>query len=170
MTQKLVLDENVICNAILLKDKHGNHDETSSKFIFLIYKVCHKIVCDKFLWKRYKKRIKGRIKRGDITIIRRIREILSNPKKCIRKKKDAKPLPDPIERDFRSTFDKGNEEDLMIARVAAENNVYALITDDAPFHDWINNVLHSRYDFSGLTPAEALEYAGLKLLQKDKNA
>ena len=122
MTQKLVLDENIICGAILLKNKHGNHDETSSKLIFQIYGVCHKIVCDKFLWKRYKKRIKERIKRGDIATIRRIREILSNPKKCTIKGKDAKPLPKHIERDFERTFDKSNEEDLKIARVAVETH------------------------------------------------
>ena len=174
MTEKLVLDQNIICNAIELKNKQGTYDKTSARVIVLIYEVGHKIVCDKFLWKEYKKRIKEKYNKKikerpthtDIIIIRRIREILSNPKKFTgNMKKYAGPLDDPIEQDFKGRFPESNNEDLMIARVAAENKVYALITDDTPFHDWIKDVLQSRYDFSGLTPAEALKDAGLELSQ-----
>ena len=166
MAEKLVLDENVICQAIELKNKDRKPDKTSAKCVSLIYETCHKIVCDKFLWKRYKDRIRDKRKIGDPEIIELIEiGILRNSRKCIRTRKDAKPLPAPIERDFETTLGNSNEEDIMFARVAAENRVYALITDDARFHDWINDVLQSRYDFSGLTPAEALEDAGLELSQ-----
>ena len=162
MTEKLVLDENVICQAIELKNKDRKPDKTSAKFVSLIYEKCHKIVCDKVLWKRYEKRIKERRKIGNTEIIELIEiGILRDSRKCIRKRKDAKQLPTPIERDFETTLGKSNEEDLMFARVAAENKVYALITDDTPFYNWINDVLQSRYDFSGLTPSEALGDADL---------
>ncbi len=166
MTQKLVLDENVICNAIELKNKDRKPDKTSAKFVSLIYEKCHKIVCDKFLWKSYKTRIKERRKIGNQEIIELIEiGILRDSKKCIRKRKDAEQLPGNIETDCKKTLGKGNEEDLKIARVAVENKVYALITDDTPFYEWINNVLSERYELSGLTSAEALEDAGLNLSQ-----
>ncbi len=155
MAQKLVLDENIICNAIELRNKERHHDKTCSNLIVLIYKMHHKIVCDKFLWKRYGKRIKERksiekkskeIESGDIHIIRYIKNILSDSNRSIiNKKKDAKPLPECIEEDFNSNkiFSKSNKEDLRIARVAIGNSVYALITDDTPFCEWINNLKQS---------------------------
>ncbi len=144
MAQKLVLDENIICNAIELTNKERHHDKTCSKLIALIYKVHHKIVCDKFLLKRYKKRIEERKKNGDISIIICVTNILSDSNmSIINKNKDAKSLPEHIEKDFNKTFSKSNKEDLGISRVAVENSVYALITDDTPFCGWINNLKQS---------------------------
>lgn len=157
MLHKLVLDENIICNAIELKDKNGNSDKTCARLVEIIYERCHKIVCDKFLWKRYYKRIKERSSKGDLIMINRIRGMLYNPQYCIIKGKDAEPLPENIERDFKKTFEKSNREDLKIARVAVENKVYALITDDTPFCCWVNNLLLGRYDLRGLESHEAID-------------
>ncbi len=183
MKQKLVLDENIICNAVELTDKERGHHKACSNLIVLIYNLYHKIVCDKFLWKRYKKRIEERKKNGDIHIIRYIINILSDSdRSIINKNKNAKPLPKYIENGFNRNFSENNEEDLWIARVAVEYNVYALISDDKPFCEWINNLKQSFGDntniqteiqntiqnIKGLTSEQALKDEKINLGNKDK--
>jgi len=143
----LVLDENIICNAIEGKNSEHKDDDTCKKLILSIYEKCHNIiVVDKNLENKYKKEIKDRIKRGDSEVVLKITAMLKNNKKYYRYTKHYIPLPENV----YDKWAKNNEEDVKIAKLAISAEVdgvkvYGLITDDNPFYEWLKNVLLNQW-------------------------
>jgi len=93
----LVLDENIICNAIEGKNSERKDDDTCKKLILSIYEKCHNIiVVDKNLENKYKKEIKDRIKNGDNEVVLTITAMLKNNNKYFLYTKHYIPLPENV--------------------------------------------------------------------------
>jgi len=58
MTNRFVLDENVIVSADTLVDENGNDDASSLNLLTSIITICHSIVVDELLIKKYMKKFK----------------------------------------------------------------------------------------------------------------
>ena len=154
MTEKFLLDENVLVSAETLRDANGNDDYSSHKLIADIVYNCHSIVIDKALEHKYYKKFEQlqHDSRGirSPSVVRLMTSLLSNSSKLIRKE-----FVPPLKSDSDVPPD-----DREIVRLAIFTRSILVTRDERLIEHGNSSNLKNEYEFRIVRPAEAIKMAG----------
>ena len=154
MTQRFILDENVVILAQLVENDHGERDTTCLELIQQIIQICHTIVYDPALRENMFQQL-SRISRSQPQtgplLIRVLMQAEHRADKVENTPGNAPAFPE------ESTIPPGSTDDTEIVRLAVETGA-TLVTTDQPLRDDLESTrIAEKYDFEVLSPREALQ-------------
>ena len=152
MTQRFILDENILINAQLETNEHGMWDPTCANLLNSIIDICHTLVLDPPLREKYLQQLNRPAHRhtvsGSITL-RVLAAALQMPGK-VDFRLVAPSFPE------ESTVPQGSQDDVPIVRLAVETRATLVTTDEALRNDLNSCGVQERYDLMILSPDQAL--------------
>ncbi|MDA1347586.1 MAG: hypothetical protein O3A47_01780 [Chloroflexi bacterium] len=152
MTERFILDENVVILAQKGENERGERDSTCLNLLASIIRICHTLVVDGGLWAKYQSQLSslGREPQTGTLVLAVLRNAFRREGKV-----DYRPETNsfPEEADIPA----GSRDDLAIVRLAVETKA-ALVTTDAPLREVLRSSgVTGTYSLRVLSPAEALE-------------
>ena len=152
MTQRFVLDENVVIFAQLEANDAGERDVTCASLITQIIDICHTIVLDYPLWERYQHQLNQSVHQrpqsGSLLL-----RILANAVQRSGKVELRSQSPTFAE---EGTIPRGSRDDVPIIRLAIVSDA-TLVTTDDPLRDDLHSCgVQEKYNLNVLTPGQAL--------------
>lgn len=155
MTQRFILDENVVILAQKGQTDRGEPDSTCLNLVAQIITICHTIVVDSDLWHKYQHQLSplrpAESREGSLVLA-----VLNNATRIAGKiefRSNAAQFPE------ESNIPAGSRDDVPILRLAVETGA-TLVTTDNNLRDDLNACgVQERYHLRALTPDQAL--AGL---------
>lgn len=153
MTQRFILDENIVILAQMRKNDNDEPDSTCLDLFNQIIAICHTIVLDPDLWNRYHHQLSQPRHQEPQVGLRLLRPF----RKAVRMagKVDVRPhnaLPFPEEADIP----QGSQDDVPIVRLAVETGATVVTTDNDLRQDLATCGVQERYNLLLLSPEEAL--------------
>ena len=153
MTQRYILDENVMILAQKGENDQGQRDNACLDLITQIIRICHTIVLDSILIEKYYRQLNG-LRDNDYQIGPQILSVLNNAFRTEGKIDIRKASPSFPEEE---SIPDGSTDDTPIIRLAVESRA-ALVTTDAPLRDDLNSCgIQKNYDLEIYSPEEALK-------------
>ncbi len=153
MTQRFILDENVVICAQLGQNERGEKDSTCLELVTRIIRICHTIVADDNLWSKYFSQL-NRPRHNDpslgFRLLRVLREASQREGKVDIRQNNAVPFPE------ETSIPAGSQDDVPIVRLAVETSG-TLVTTDTPLRNELNSCgVQEIYNLQIVSPAEAL--------------
>lgn len=153
MTQRFILDENIVIFAQLGTDDKGQPDITCLELITRIIRICHTLVADPSLWGKYHSQLnrpRHNEPQIDFRLLRVLREASQRVGKIEVRHNNAPPFPE------ETSIPPGSQDDVEIVRLTVETRD-ALVTTDTPLRSDLNDCgVQEAYHLHILSPAEAL--------------
>ena len=153
MTQRFILDENIVILAQKGENSSGDTDPTCLNLFNRIIDICHTIVLDDSLWNKYKRQLSGLGRnepQGATSLLRILDDAVHKVEKIDYRPQNAANFP------TESGIPQGSQDDVEIVRLAVETGV-TLVTTDAPLREDLNSCgVQETYNLEVLTPEAAL--------------
>lgn len=154
MTERFILDENIVILAQKFENERGEIDPTSRQLIDNIIRICHTIVYDPLLWEKHFEQLKALPSDqpfGPRSLLRQLIAAQQTDGKIEILSTNAAEFLE--ERDIP----QGSQDDVPMVRLAVETGV-TLITTDTPLReDLSSSGVQEKYNLRVLSPVEALE-------------
>lgn len=153
MTQRFILDENIVILAQTGMDDHENPDSVCHDLVTAIIDICHSIVADDELWERYQRQLYNRAhQRLNIgpDIMMTLLLAMTREDKVERLPHDAVPF------EGEASIPAGSRDDTFLVRLAVETGAILVTTDEALRHDLGHSGIRQSYNLSVLSPDDAL--------------
>ena len=153
MTQRFVLDENIVILAQTGMDDHQNPDTNCYDLIMGIIEICHSIVTDDELWVRYERQLYSRSNQRltigpDIMIT--LLDAITRQDKIERLPRIAYPF------EGEESIPAGSLDDRFLVRLAVETGA-TLVTTDEPLRDALREFgIQETHNLTVVSPEEAL--------------
>ena len=152
MTQRFILDENVVMYAQRGQNEYGERDATCMRLFQQIIEICHTLVVDVCLWGKYHSQINS-LGPTDLQVGVRVLSVLANAFR-MEGKIDLRPNAAPFPEE--AAIPAGSQDDVEIVRLAVETGA-TLVTTDKPLRDDLESCgVRETYDLTLLPPGEAL--------------
>ena len=152
MTQRFILDENVLILAESGKNDQGGRDTSCLNLFTSIITICHTLVIDHTLWGKYQSQLSPMSIIGDRTGSQ-VLAVLSNAIRVSGKLEfcpDAPAFPEEVE------IPQGSQDDVPLVRLAVESGA-TLVTTDHPLIEDLNSCgVQEKYGLQVMSPDEAL--------------
>ena len=152
MTQRFILDENVVILAQKAENERGERDLTCLVLLNQIIRICHTVVFDSNLWARCQSQL-SRLSGQDALVGIRLLSTLSTAFHTEGKVdlcSNASPFPE------EARIPAGSEDDVEIVRLAVETGATLVTTDEALRDDLRSCGVSETYSLKLLSPGEAL--------------
>ena len=154
MTQRFILDENVVIFAQLEQKKQGEKDSTCLELITRIIRICHTMVADPWLWRQYFHQL-NLPRNTEPQLGSRLLRVLTNAAhradKMETRHQNAPSFPE------ESSIPPGSQDDVPLVRLSVETGAI-LVTTDAHLREDLNNCgVQEKYHLRLLSPSEALD-------------
>jgi len=153
MTQRFILDENVVILAQKVEDDSGRHDITCLRLLTQIIQICHTLVVDPILWKKYQSQLSGLTSSGSPVGVGVLR-LLANASRTDGKivvEPDADSFPD------EARIPPDSLDDLPIVRLTIATGASLVTTDQALIDDLRGCGLTTTYGLDLWSPDEAID-------------
>ncbi len=154
MTQRFILDENIVILAQKGENERGEKDPTCARLIESIIEICHTMVFDLNLWTKHHRQLSGlRVREPQlgIPVLALFSRARLRPGKLEFTSRNAPEFPE------EDIIPQGSQDDRDIVRLAVECRA-ALVTTDAALRDDLNLCgVQEAYSLQLLSPAEALK-------------
>ena len=154
MTPRFILDENVVICAQMGVDEKGNASPVCADLLERIIEICHTIVVDDVLWKKYEEQL---YRRGHgppelgTYLMRVLWNAVVTDGKVVGFGREAPSFADEM------SIPPGSRDDAFIVRLAVETGAI-LVTADEPLRDDLQiSGIESRHGLTVFSPDEALE-------------
>ena len=151
MTQRFILDENVVILAQKGENNGEERDSTCLRLIAQIIAICHTLVVDHSLWVRYQRQLS--VISSDSQIGVSIVSLLANAFRTENKvelRSDASSFPG------EDRIPAGSQDDVEIVRLAVASGA-TLVTTDEPLREALSSTsIQETYNFQVMSPAEVL--------------
>ena len=154
MTQRFILDENVIILAQEGEDQSGKRDTTCLRLVEHIIEICHTLVLDHALWDKYYRQLSRPRHAHPLTGFRLIPVIAGAVRmagKVDLRPGKAEPFPE------EARIPTGSQDDVELVRLAVESGAPLVTTDDSLRDDLNACGVAEAYDLQLLSPREALD-------------
>ena len=152
MTQRFILDENVLILAERGENEQGERDSACLNLLTSIITICHSLVIDYTLWGKYQSQLSPRSLVG-IRTGSRVLAVLSSASR-VSGKLDFGPNAPAFPEE--QSIPRGSQDDVPLVRLAVASGAI-LVTTDRPLIDDLNSSgVHEAYDLEVLLPEEAL--------------
>ena len=152
MTQRFILDENVLILAERGENAQGERDTACLSLFAGIITICHSLVIDHTLWGKYQSQLSSMGIIGDRTGSQ-VLAVLSNAIRVTGKLDfgpDAPAFPE------EQTIPQGSQDDVPLVRLAVETGAI-LVTTDKPLMANLNSCgVQEKYGLEALLPEQAL--------------
>ena len=153
MTQRFILDENVVILAQRGESDTGQRDLTCLSLITRIIRICHSMVADRNLRQKYFRQLSRQppmgLQQGPL-VLRILADAAQIPGK-FDLGPNAPPFPEEVD------IPIGSQDDVEIVRLAVETGA-VLVTTDQPLREHLNSSgIAEAYNLQVLSPREALE-------------
>ena len=161
MTQRFILDENIVILAQTGTDDHENPDSVCHDLVTGIIDICHSIVADDELWRRYQQQLYNRAnQRLNIgpDIMMTLSLAMSREDKVERLPHDAVPF------EGEASIPAGSQDDTFLVRLAVETGAILVTTDEALREDLQDSGIQQSRNLTVLSPRNALSYLASNLL------
>ena len=154
MSQRFILDENVVIYAQLGQDENENTDPTCMRLIEQIVEICHTLVFDPALWNRYYEQLsrpRYAHPQEGFRLVRLINEAAHRAGKIDIRSADAAEFPE------EESIPAGSQDDINLVRLAVETGD-TIVTTDQPLRGHLNSSgIAEAHNLQVLSPREALE-------------
>ena len=152
MPPRFIPDENVIILAQKRENDRGERDRTCFYLLNRIISICHPIVVDPVLWRKYERQL-GRLP-ASATTPPHLAGILKSPTlpagKIERYPDDAPPFPE------ETAIPQGSQDDVEIVRLAVATGAILVTTDQPLREDLAATGIAAKYNLQVRSPEEAL--------------
>ena len=152
MPPRFIPDENVIILAQKRENDRGERDLTCLNLVLRIIKICHPIVVDPVLWRKYEEQL-GRLPASTATSPH-LAGVLKSPTlpagKIERYPDDAPPFPE------ETAIPQGSQDDVEIVRLAVATGAILVTTDQPLREDLAATGIAEKYRLQVLSPTDAL--------------
>lgn len=152
MPLRFIPDENVIILAQKQENDRGERDRTCFYLLNRIISICHPIVVDPPLWRKYERQL-GRLPANAITPPH-ISGVLKSPNlpagKLERYPDDAPAFPE------ETAIPQGSRDDLQIVRLAVATGAILVTTDQPLREDLAATGIAEKYNLQVVSPENAL--------------
>ena len=153
MTQRFILDENVVINAQMGRNEYGDEDSTCAHLVQSIIDICHTIVFDLNLWDKYYSQLLSlpRTESQGLPSLLRTLIAASQREGKLDRKENAPEFPE------ERTIPQGSQDDVVpVVRLAVQTGA-TLVTTDNKLRDDLNSCgVQEQYGLDVLSPADAL--------------
>lgn len=152
MTQRFILDENVVILAQTQETAQGETDLTCLNLLNQIIDICHTMVMDSNLWGKYQTHL-HRLRLEDPQSSPLLFRLFNNAIQIHNKvefRNNAAEFPE------ESNIPQGSQDDVPIVRVAVETGATLVTTDNALMEDLNSCGVQETYNLVLLSPEEAL--------------
>ena len=153
MTQRFILDENIVILAQRGENDSGETDVTCLQLVTQIIRICHTIVFDTILWNKYLHQLNlpKNVQAHTGPLFLRVLNQANQRDGKLDSRPTAAPFPE------EDTIPQGSQDDKEIVRLAVETRA-TLVTTDAPLRDDLNSCgIQEQYGLDILSPEEALK-------------
>ena len=153
MTQRFILDENVVILAQKGENDRGDKDLTCLNLLTRIIRICHTIVVDTALRERYLRQL-NRLRRVEADTDPRVLSELANAFQMVGKidfRSNAPPFPE------EDAIPAGSKDDTEIVRLAVETGAMLVTTDNPLRDDLGSSSIIKTYCLHLPSPEEALK-------------
>ena len=153
MTQRFILDENIVILAQKLENDREERDTTSRRLLDNIIDICHTIVLDPILWGQYQHQLSSLPRdqpMGPRSVMRIMYSALQIDGKIAISSQDASSFPE------EGKIPAGSQDDVPIVRLAVESGATLVTTDQALREDLNSCGVQEKYNLDVLSPDEAL--------------
>ncbi len=154
MSQRFILDENVVIYAQFGQDEDENTDPTCMRLIEQIVEICHTLVFDPALWNRYYEQLsrpRYPHPQEGFRLVRLINEAAHMAGKIDIRSADAAEFPE------EGSIPPGSQDDVELVRLAVETRATVVTTDRSLREDLNSCGVAETYRLRLLSPSEALE-------------
>ena len=154
MTQRFILDENVVILAQLEQNEQGEKDSTCLELITRIIRICHTMVADPRLWRQYFHQLN--LPRNfephlGLRLLRVLTNAAQRADKMDTRHQNAPSFPE------ESSVPQGSQDDVPLVRLAVETGAI-LVTADASLREDLNHCgVQEKYHLRLLSPSQALD-------------
>lgn len=153
MTQRFILDENILILAQKEENDSGEKDTTCRQLLDHVIEICHTIVFDPLLWDKHFQQLRTLPPDqpfGPRSVLRLLLLATQVDGKIANSYQDAMPFPE------ESTIPQGSQDDVPLVRLAVETGA-TLVTTDQPLRDDLNSCgVQETYGLIVLSPDQAL--------------
>ena len=154
MTQRFILDENVVIFAQLEQNEHGEKDSTCLELITRIIRICHTMVADPRLWRQYFHQLnlpRNTEPQLGLRLLRVLTNAAQRAEKMDSRHQDAPSFPE------EPSVPQGSQDDVPLVRLAVETGAI-LVTADVSLREDLNHCgVQEKYHLRLLSPSEALD-------------
>ena len=153
MTQRFILDENIVILAQTGTDDRENPDSVCHDLVTGIIDICHSIVADDVLWERYQRQLYNRThQRLNIgpDIMMTLSLAMTREDKVERLPHDAPPF------EGEESIPAGSQDDTFLVRLAVETGAVLVTTDEALRDGLQDSGIQQSHDLTILSPGDAL--------------
>jgi hypothetical protein len=134
MTQRFILDENVVILAQKRENDRGEPDSTCLNLFTQIITICHTIVVDHNLWSKYQHQLSPP-RQSDAQESFRVLAVLDYARQIEGKIEFNDNAPSFLE---ENSIPQGSRDDVFIVRLAVETRAI-LVTTDIPLRNALNS-------------------------------
>ena len=151
MTQRFILDENIVILAQKLENEREEPDPTCRELIDKIIEICHSIVFDLPLWDKCYRQL-AELRDYDPHGARSILRIMFLASEVAGKleRHDAEEFPEEAD------IPQGSQDDIPVVRLAVKTRATLVTTDESLREDLNSCGVQERYGLKVLSPGEAL--------------
>ena len=147
MTPRFILDENVIILAQKLENDRGEKDSTCYDLLDQIIKICHPIVVDLILWRKYMRQL------GGFQTTPHLAGVLKSPTLPAGKLAFQQDTP---QFDEETDIPQGSQDDVEIVRLAVVTRAILVTTDQPLINDLKTAGIPEIYNLQVVSPGDAL--------------
>ena len=153
MTQRFILDENIVILAQTGRNERGQHDLTCLRLVTAIIRICHTLVTDASLRQKYFRQLNRTHSPGSQpgSLLQRILADAAQRPGKLEIGPRAAPFPEEGE------IPAGSQDDVELVRLAVETRAIVVTTDAALREDLNACGVAETYRLRLLSPSEALE-------------
>ena len=154
MTQRFILDENVVILALKQDNAQGEPDPICRDLFTQIIDICHTIVVDPNLWGKYQQQLSPR-SRGVGQEVFQVLPLLDTDARFIPGKIEFRANAEPFPEE--SNIHEGSQDDVEVVRLAVETGAMLVTTDESLRHDLDACGVQEHYHLRLLSPSQALD-------------
>lgn len=153
MTQRYILDENIVILAQKQENDSEERDSTCRQLLNDIIEICHTIVFDPLLWDKHYEQLRSLSSyqpHGPRSVLRLLQLATQVDKKIEMSSYNAPSFPE------EAAIPQGSQDDVPIVRLAVETGA-TLVTTDRPLLADLNSCgVQEKYGLQVMSPDEAL--------------
>ena len=152
MTQRFILDENVLILAERGENEQGERDSACLNLFTSIITICHSLVIDYTLWGKYQSQLSSTSFIGNRTGSQ-VLAVLSSANHVSGKLVIGPNAPAFPE---EQTIPQGSQDDVPLVRLAVESGATLVTTDQALIEDLNSCGVQEKFGLQVLSPGQAL--------------
>ena len=153
MTQRYILDENIVILAQKQETDSGESDFTCRQLLNDIIEICHTIVFDPVLWAKCYYQLRGLPPdqpHGPRSLLRLFYQALQRDGKIENSRHDAPSFPE------ENDIPQGSQDDVPLVRLAVDSRATLVTTDRHLMADLNSCGVQEKYGLEVLSPEQAL--------------